>query len=93
VNLQLFAKALAVGIEQAALTNHENAKTMLLSRKSWTTTLRGSTNDDSVDVELRAVQQLTDHVGDCIEMVAIATDGKKELKAYFYVRAMIPDAG
>ena len=91
MNLPLFARALGAGVERAAQYSFSDAR-QLIDGNEFDEIVHDEKSDDWVQLEITAIQQLTDHVGDCIELCIIVTDGRKEMKAYFYSRQEIPDA-
>ena len=91
MNSTLFAKALGVGVERAALFSYADA-CRLNDGNEFTQVVRDDASDDWVQVEIMAIQPLTDHIGECVELCILVNDGRKEMKAYFYSRQEIPDA-
>lgn len=90
MNLTLFAKALGVGVEKAALLSYSDA-CMFIGGNDYAETVHGEDLDDWVQMRIAAYQALTDHLGECVELVITVTDGLKEMKAYFYSRQVIPN--
>jgi len=91
MNLSLLANALGIGIERAAQLSYADAREML-GHEGISEPVQDEASADWVNLEIRAVQALTDLSGECIELVVLANDGRKELQAYFYARPNIPDA-
>lgn len=91
MNIEAFARALGKGIESAVLIPYVDAKVMLKTGSGPFLTVEGASDSELVTVRVTAIQQLVDHLGECVEIVVIARDATKEMKAYFYSRPEIPD--
>ncbi len=91
MKLSLLANALGNGIERAALLSYADARKML-GPEGISEPVQDEASADWVNLEIRAVQALTDLSGECIELVVLANDGRNELQAYFYARPNVPDA-
>jgi hypothetical protein len=59
VNRSLFAKALGVGVETAAMLSYVEAAQMT-GGKETSETIKDEASDDWVQLEIRAIQPLTD---------------------------------
>lgn len=85
MSLNLIAKALGSGVERAALTPHVEWVGLLASKES----ISDSFSDENGAIaafELLAVQELEDLGEMVIEVRVLASDGHRELTAYFYAR-------
>ncbi len=91
MNLSLFAKALGRGIEKTAHYNFDSAK-QLAGDGEYQEYVNDDVTGESVQMEITAIQELVDHLGKCVELCVMVTDGQKEMKAYFYARPDIPVA-
>ena len=90
-DLPLLAAALGLGVQRAALLSYDQARDML-GQEGISETVAGQTDDGWVNFDIRAVQALTDWAGECIEIKVLATDGRREIDAYLYVRPVSSNA-
>jgi hypothetical protein len=85
MSFALIAKALGSGVEAAALTTYAKWRELLVSKESLADTFEDKTGSIAA-YELLPVQEL-DELGErIIEVRVQATDGHRQLTAYFYAR-------
>jgi hypothetical protein len=80
----LVAKALGAGMELAALTPYKRWQELLVSRESIGDTVVEPKDGSFATYELMAVQELNEGGAKSIEVRVLASDGRKQMSAYFY---------
>ena len=81
---QLLAKALGRGVEVAALTPYSKWRELLSSRETISDVILDPNGTSFANFELLAVQELDEPSGETIEVRILASDGYRQLTAYFY---------
>jgi len=85
MSLSLIARALGAGVEVAALTSYAEWAALLARNESLSDSVGGE-GDEFAVFELLAVQELEDLGETVIEVRVLATDGRQQLKVYFYAK-------
>lgn len=80
----LLAGALGRGVEVAAQLSFARCEALLADHCSMTDTITTGTDGEFATYEILAVQLFDESTGRRIELRILASDGKRQLTAYFY---------
>ena len=84
----MLSDVLGFGVEKAARITFIKAVSMLENRETISDSVMLNEKPDSFAVyEVLPIQELEKWDGKCIEFRILASDGERELEAYYYVKS------